>query len=160
MFFTRITHQPFILAEPFSNRRRSRLAWGKSEFRSEAPQISLRKCADRAPKFRASFAQISWGTQAINCVNIQRLHTPLPTYYPTLICALSPPCACYCIAQHPREAQATFVPPRSLMSHADASGVSSAAAERRSGVVCQDRGVETRLGFLSGQLSRDPVLDP
>ena len=34
-------------------------------------------------------------------MNIQRLHTPLPTYYPTLICALSPPCACYSAASRP-----------------------------------------------------------
>ena len=82
---------------------RSPAPWGEPEFRSEAPQISLRKCVDRAPKFRASFAQISWETQAIHCVNIQYLHTPLPIY-PTLIlpystlCALSPPCACYSAA--------------------------------------------------------------
>ena len=81
-------------------------SWGKPEFRSEAPQISLRKCVDRAPKFRASFAQISWETQAINCVNIQCLHTPLPIIllilsYSTL-CApaqpTKPPCACYSAA--------------------------------------------------------------
>ena len=67
--------------------RMARTHWGKPEFRSEAPpwapQISLRKFVDQAPKFRVSFAQISWETQAINCVDTtasQQLHTPLPTY--------------------------------------------------------------------------------
>ena len=48
-------------------------------------------------------ARISWETQAINYVNIQRLYTPLPTctYYPTLICALTPLCACYSAASRP-----------------------------------------------------------
>jgi len=40
------------------------------EFRSDPPQISLRNCADQAPKFRAHCAQISLQTQVINCVII------------------------------------------------------------------------------------------
>ena len=70
------------------------------------------------------------------------------------VCALSPPCACYSAASRPPA-------PRSLMSHADASGVSSAAAERE---VCQDRVVEGKrfvVAFLSGRLVgfvTDPTL--
>ena len=76
------------------------------------------------------------------------------TYTILLICALSPPCACYSAASRPPA-------PRSLMSHADASGVSSAAAERE---VCQDRVVEGKrfvVAFLSGRLVgfvTDPTL--
>ena len=104
---------------------------------------------DQAPKFRASFAQISWETQAVNCVNIQRLLN-LYLYYPTLLYALSPPCACYSAASRKRR-QPSFVPP-CIHGHLSLTPVLNAATTTKEGhALCCRRAclkVEGALGPL------------